>query len=120
MGSVSGASKLTVSRLQYIDMVHKLGEPSIVELTDLLTIRRCASSRLTSLRGDAGFTNSASARNLSRGKSFPWRGSPGQLLGVSAGDEIGSHPLGREIRRENGAERSARSIAACLEQESVA
>ncbi len=40
--SAPGASKLTVSQLQYIDAVHTLGEPSITELADALTITKAS------------------------------------------------------------------------------
>jgi len=41
-GSASGVSKLTVSQLQYIDAVYTLGEPSITELADALTITKAS------------------------------------------------------------------------------
>lgn len=41
-GSASGASKLTLSQLQYIDAVHTLGEPSITELADALAITKAS------------------------------------------------------------------------------
>lgn len=41
-GSASGASKLTVSQLQYIDAVHTLGEPSVTELSDALAITKAS------------------------------------------------------------------------------
>lgn len=41
-GSASGISKLTVSQLQYIDVVHTLGKPSITELADALAITKAS------------------------------------------------------------------------------
>ncbi|MEM7580345.1 MAG: MarR family winged helix-turn-helix transcriptional regulator [Mastigocoleus sp.] len=41
-GNSSGLSKLTISQLQYIDAIHSLGEPTITEVADKLSITKAS------------------------------------------------------------------------------
>lgn len=42
LGDGSGISKLTISQLQYIDTIHELGEPTITEIAERLSITKAS------------------------------------------------------------------------------
>jgi DNA-binding MarR family transcriptional regulator len=66
VGNTSGVSQLTISQFQYIDAIHQLGEPTITEIAEKLSITKASVTAGINKLAQRGYVTKTQSREDKR------------------------------------------------------